>query len=440
MTLRPGKNLVGAIVVVAAASLVAFFWWPVVILLGAALVGIVAAAEYDRRQVKQRLSKVFVTRSLPAVIGRDVRFDARLNVFNGNQQALVGEARDEHPQAAEPRLTMHTIAVPAQSAVDLATSFRIPQRGRHRFGPVWVRVAGPLCLVEGQRAYDCRGVVEVLPETFASREQLQKDLGAELRLLDKLQRSRQHGTGTEFESLYPFRLGDDPRRIDWRATALQRSPVVRRFQVERHRDVMIVIDSGRLMGAQIGQGSKLDCAVDGGLNLARVVLASGDRCGVAAYDQRVRGFLPPIAGAAALRSLVECVYDLKTDWHESDFTPMLAELRARQAKRTFLIVISDLGDAETSQRLCASLVQLQRQHLVLFAALRTPLLGRVVQEEIESPRDVARKAVAMRLVRDRRRALHALVRGGVHVLDVEPSQLSIPLVNQFIELRQRNLL
>jgi uncharacterized protein (DUF58 family) len=86
------------------------------------------------------------------------------------------------------------------------------------------------------------------------------------------------------------------------------------------------------------------------------------------------------------------------------------------------------------------LVQLQRQHLVLFAALKTPLLGRVVREAIAAPHDVARKAVVFRLLRDRRRALHALMRGGVHVLDVEPGQLSAPLVNQFIELRQRNLL
>jgi uncharacterized protein (DUF58 family) len=194
------------------------------------------------------------------------------------------------------------------------------------------------------------------------------------------------------------------------------------------------------MGADVGRGSKLDCAVDSALNLARVVLQSGDRCGVAAYDRDVRGFLPPLAGTNALRSLTECIYDLETQWQESDFTPMLAQLRYRQAKRTFLIFLSDLGDAETSQRTCASLIQLQRQHLVLFTALRTPLVGRIVHEPIAEPRDAARKAVAFRLLRDRRRALHNLSRNGVHVVDVEPTQLTTPLINQFINLRQRNLL
>ena len=440
MTLRPGKSLVRCIAAGAVVSVLTFLWWPTAILLIATLVAIAVAAEYDRRQLKRSFTAISITRSLPAVIGRAAPFECRLDVFNANSLPLAGELRDELPFAAEPRIVVHRLDAPPQTASTYVTSLSIPQRGQHTFGPVWLRVAGPLGLVEGQQSFACPGAINVLPETFASREKLQKDLGAELRLLDKRQRARQFGTGTEFESLYPFRLGDDPRRIDWRASARQRSPVVRRFQIERHRDVMIVIDSGRLMGADVGQGSKLDCAVDGGLNLARVVLASGDRCGVAAFDRSVRGFLPPIAGAAALRSLVQCVYDLKTQWHESDFTPMLAELRARQAKRTFLIVISDLGDAETSQRLCASLMQLQRQHLVLFAALKTPLLGRVVREAIAAPHDVARKAVVFRLLRDRRRALHALMRGGVHVLDVEPGQLSAPLVNQFIELRQRNLL
>ena len=188
--------------------------------------------------------------------------------------------------------------------------------------------AGPWRLLEAQQSFDARGRSKCCPKHLRRARAWKKKIGAEVRLLDQLQRSRQHGAGTEFESLHPFRLGDDPRRIDWRATARQQSLVVRHFQIERHRDVMIIIDSGRLMGADVGRGSKLDCAVDAALNLARVVLQSGDRCGVAAYDREVRGFLPPLAGVSALRSMAECVYDLQTQWHESDFTPMLGRAAA----------------------------------------------------------------------------------------------------------------
>jgi uncharacterized protein (DUF58 family) len=421
-------------------SVIAFYWWPIVIGLGAALAALAVAANVERRELKQALARISVARSLPSIVGRGTDFVARLRITNGNQVPVQGEVRDVVPKDAVPALAVSGLSLAGGQTSLKEGIFRIPRRGRHEFGPIWIRLRGPWELLEAQQPLPCMDTIKVLPETFSSPDRFEKDIGAEARLLDQIQRSRQHGSGTEFESLQPFRLGDDPRRIDWRATARQQSLVVRHFQVERHRDVMIIIDSGRLMGAEVGRGSKLDCAVDSALNLARVVLQSGDRCGVAAYDRQVLGFLPPLAGTNALRSMAECIYDLQTQWHESDFTSMLAELRHRQAKRTFLIILSDLGDAETSRRTCGSLIQLQRQHLVLFAALRTPLLGRVVRDSISDAEDVSRKVVAFRLLRDRRRALHTLSHNGVHVVDVEPTQLTVPLVNQFIELRQRNLL
>ena len=440
MTLRPGTNLLRAIILLAALTPIAFFWSRVTLVLVTALFVLAVLAELDRRQFRAAFKQLALRREMPVVVGRDLPFTVRLQITNHNDVPIQGEIRDELPQQAVPRLAIYPLHVPARGATEHATTLRIPRRGRHAFGPVWIRVQGRRRLLEAHQQFECPGTISILPETFATRDQFQKDVGADLRLLDRMQRSRQYGAGTEFESLHPFRFGDDPRRIDWRATARQSTLVVRRFQIERHRDVMIIVDSGRLMGSVVGSGSKLDCAVDAGLNLARVVLASGDRCGVAAYDRQVRGFLPPVAGVSALRSLVDCLYDLQTQWHESDFTPMLAELRARQAKRTFLIVISDLADAETSQRLCASLCQLQRQHLVVFAALQTPLVRSIVRAPIQSERDGAKKAVAFRLLRDRGRALHTLTRNGVHVLDVEPRHLTAPLINQFMELRQRNLL
>jgi len=134
------------------------------------------------------------------------------------------------------------------------------------------------------------------------------------------------------------------------------------------------------------------------------------------------------------------VYDARVAWTESDFTPMFATLQRRQAKRSLIIIISDVVDAETSAQFRGSLLHLKRRHLVLFAALRTPLLGQVVAEPVSSMLDASRKAVTFRLLREREEALHTLHRGGVHILDVLPEQLTAPLINQFIDLRLKNVL
>jgi len=438
--LRPGRNLIRAAVAIVVAAFAVFVWTPFVFILLLAVVVVALAALRDYRNVKVLLAGVSAKRTMASVIGRDLPFTVTQQFSNQNSIGIRGEFRDVTPAAARPQLTVHPFELGPSSTCEFADEYRIPRRGAHHFGPVWLRLHGPWGLVDVQQPLDCSAAIKVLPETFASREQLTKDLGAEVQLLDKIAHTRQHGAGTEFESLHPYRYGDDPRRIDWRSTARSRIPIVRRYQVERHREVMILIDCGRLMGAETARGSKLDCAVDAGLNLARVALQSGDRCGVGIYDDRVRGFLPPITGVASIRALAECVYDLQTDWRESDFTQMFAELQIRQTKRSLIVVISDISDVETSGQFRSSLARLGSRHLVLFAALRTPLLNRIVHSEMNTLLDGARKAVTFRLLRERQESLHTLRRSGVHVVDVEPQQLTLPLVNQFIELRRRNLL
>lgn len=441
--LRPGQNAIRAGFVVLGLSLI-YFVLPWAIILGltiATTIGIVAVAVHEAIVVSRCLSQLKVRRMLPVVIGRDQPITIAWQIENESFQNVVGVLREVMPDAAVPRVITESFQIAAGiESPPLKQVFRIPIRGRHQVGPIWIRLTGTHELIEVQRLFDLTASIKVLPEQFASREELLKDQGAEIRMLDMATRTRQHGAGTEFESLAEFREGDDPRRIDWRATARIQRPVIRRFQIERHRDVMILVDCGRLMGTDTGHGTKLDCAVDAALILSRVVLQSGDRCGMGLYDSEVRGYLPPVAGRAGLSGLTNSVYDLQSNFLESDFGPIFATLQTRQAKRSMIIVISDVVEAETSRQFRASLAKLGLRHIVLFAALRTPLLARVLKEPVVTMVDGAKKAVTFRLLRERQLALQSLKHAGVHVLDIEPSQLTIPLVNQFIQLRQRNLL
>jgi uncharacterized protein (DUF58 family) len=412
-----------------------------VVLLLVLTAAVIVVCLRDYRDLSQKFNGIKVRRRLPTVVGRNLPFHVEWTVEGSGQFVHRGAFRDVVPTVSAPRFSLHRLDLLATGGCQtIDEMLRIPVRGLHRFGPVWVRLEGPLRFLEAQQAVECPGQVKVLPEQYASRDELLKDTSAEIVMLDKLTFSRQHGHGTEFESLHEYRFGDDPRRIDWRTTARLRRPIVRRYQIERHRDVMIVIDCGRLMGTETDRGSKLDCAVDSALLLGRVALQSGDRCGLGMFDDQVRGYLPPVTGAASMNALADCVYDAQVAWRESDFTPMFAALQRRQAKRSLIVVLSDVVDAETSEQFRASLLRLQKRHVVLFAALRTPALKRIVSEPVETILDGARKAVTFRLLHERERALHSLHRGGIFVVDVEPTQLTAPLINQFIELRQRNLL
>lgn len=441
MTIRPGRNLIGIAGVLAVCAFASFVWsataWVLCVL---ALIVLVCVGR-DYRALRRELVLIRVVRQLPNVVGRDLPFEVRWQIESNLQRPVLVEMRDQLPVPAVPRIQAWSFQMTArQISHTLSGEFRIPVRGEFSFGPIWFRIPGPLQLLDAQWSVDQIGQIKVLPESFSTGESLLHDKRAALLLLDKMSQARQQGVGTEFDQLSEFRDGDDPRRIDWRTSARFGRPIVRRFRVERHRDVMLIIDCGRLMGADAVQGTKLDCAVDSALMLGRTVLEGGDRCGLGLFDDQLLGYLPPLAGNTALRALSESVCDVQSRWRESDFTQMFATLQARQSKRSLLVILSDIVDEATSTRFRASLGTLCRRHVVLFAALQTPLLRQFTQTPVSSMVDGARQAVAFRLLREREAALQSLRHSGVHVVDVEPNELTIPLVNQFIRLRQGNLL
>jgi uncharacterized protein (DUF58 family) len=439
MKFRPGSWLILVVGSLTVWSVIGFVWSPTAWLIPLTLLIVAGLALADFVELRRGLSQLTLRQIVPSPVGRDRQFFVSLEIQNDGPREWQAEVRDESPAAALPILWVEPIILPANEKVDVTSSFHIPLRGRFTFGPAWIRLRGRFGLLEAQRRFEVVNTVDVYPESLLSPHELAKDAADEIRLLDQLRDTRQYGAGTEFESLQEFRQGDDPRHIDWRTSARHRRFVVRRFQVERHRDVMLLVDCGRLMGADAQAGTKLDCAVDAGLRLIRIALRGGDRCGLGIFDDQVVGFLRPIGGANALPSFLSSLHDLQPRWRETDFGPMFARLQSRLTKRALLIILSDVVDAETSTRYRTSLATLARRHVVLFAALQTPLLGSLISTPLDSMDTGFQKAVTFRILREREQAIHALSRGGVHVLDVEPSKLTAPLINQFIEIRRSAL-
>jgi uncharacterized protein (DUF58 family) len=438
LRLRPGVTLLigsAALALIAALGFVMPYAMELTVALGLILILLSAV---EGRTLQREIRALEISRVAPRVTARGRSFAVRLQIQNHAGRTCYVRLRDEIPISSdEPAFISDTQLTTGANEIEYR--LRIATRGLHQFGDCWVRLVGQWGLMELTRAFPVAQPLRVLPESLVPDDELHKQALDERRLLDQVRDTRNRGEGTEFESLSEFRESDDVRRIDWRSSARAGRLIVRRYQLEQHRDVVLLVDAGRLMGTTVDGGTKLDCAVDAALRIARVALQTGDRCGVGVFDSRVRGFLSPVAGADSHRILIDRLYDVKPAWVESNFAPMFAELQSRQRKRALLVLLSDIMESETTERYRAALVSLSHRHEVLFAALRTPLLRESASGAIEAPGDAARKAFAFRLMREREQTLHVLRRSGVHVLDVEPAQLTIPLLNAFLELRQNSV-
>src|SRR4029077_2654196 len=151
-----------------------------------------------------------------------------------------------------------------------------------RAAAVTLRLAGPLGIAARQRTRPVPWSVQVLPP-FASRRFLPEKL-ARLRQPDGSVVGPVRGQGTEFDSLREYVVGDDPRSIDWRATARRSEVVVRTWRPERDRQLLLMLDTGRSSAARVGDEPRLDASIDAALLLTALARHAGDRVALIAHD------------------------------------------------------------------------------------------------------------------------------------------------------------
>src|SRR5437773_7675212 len=86
---------------------------------------------------------------------------------------------------------------------------------------------------------------------------------------------RRLGEGRLFESLRDWVPGDDLRHIDWKATGRRGKVITRQFEAERRQHVLLVLDLGRLLTAEIAGGvSRLEYVVRAALELAYAAVST----------------------------------------------------------------------------------------------------------------------------------------------------------------------
>ncbi len=362
-----------------------------------------------------------------------------LHLRNRSRRPLAVRVRDTPPPVFRSDREELSGTVPPRGEARWEYHVRPLTRGRFRWGPLHLRYRSLLGLWERPRVVRQESEVHVYPNLV---DLDRYHLLARADRLDVLgiRHLRMRGGAWEFESLRDYVYGDDVRLIDWKASARRRKPIVRNQEAEKNQTVILLVDSGRLMNAEVDGVAKLDHAVNTALLLSHVALSRGDRVGLCTFSHRVHAWVAPRAHVAQNRLLMETLYDLRGDFTETDHGRCLRLLESRHPKRALLVVLTDFVDAQTASEMIAHVQLASRRHLVLFAALKDPFLDRAARVRPATPFEGFRKASAVELLHERREVLERIRQRGAFVVDVEPAGLTPPVLNRYLEITYRGLI
>lgn len=393
---------------------------------------------------------VRLTRREPGTVRLSDPAIAGLVVANDGGRRMRVQVRDAWQPSAGATDNRHSFRLGAGEQRRLTTPLMPRRRGDLRADGVTVRSWGPLGLAARQRTYDVPGTVRALPP-FESRKHLPSRL-ARLRDLDGRAAVRVRGQGTEFDSLREYVRGDDVRSIDWRASARTPHVVVRTWQPERDRRVVIVLDTSRTSAGRVARAvgedaadgmPRLDAAMDAALLLGALASRAGDRIDFLAGDRRVRARQRVHGARDVAARLQEQMADLEPTLVEADWDALAGAVQGFGKQRALVVLLTALEPSAIADGLLPVLPALTRHHRVVLASVRDPELGRLAEQGgagRPTVDDVYDAAAAEHELERRARMHEVLARLGVDVVDADAAQLPPALADHYLHLKAQGLL
>jgi uncharacterized protein (DUF58 family) len=435
----PGRALALAVLIPAALSLGLFVddsLWPALLGVDAAvaavaLLDLATLLGAGRFRVERRCAAV-------GSIGEPTRVE--LTIENHGRAGRRLRIRDDVPETIDAEPAEFLARIPRRGRAVLAYTATPKRRGAYALERVDSLISSRLGLWERSMTWPVLTRFKVYPDirqigryTLLARRDKLAAIG--------VRRSRRLGTDNEFERLRDYSEGDEPRHLDWKATARRRKLTVRAHQANQSQRIMFLIDCGRMMAGETGGGlSPLDHAFNAMLMLAHVALLRGDQVGLLAYSDRIRAYVPPGGGPRRINRLVHAVHDVFPELVEPRHDRAFVELERRCRKRSLVVLITDVFDDVNARQVGDHLGNVVGRHLPMGVFLRDRDLFAMADDAPDHGPALYAGAMAASMLTWRERVLAGLRLRGALTLDVFPDELTAPLINQYLQIKARHLL
>ncbi len=376
-------------------------------------------------------------RIAPAEMERGIAYQVKIEIKNNSPYSLSFRLIDGIPQSFIQQFPLKG-SVSMQSTVLAAYEVIAPVRGDYRIDKIYFRYSSPLGLWEKQitiEQYDSVKVIPDLTETKQYLENAQKFLlyeGVKIR-------KQQSGVG-EFAKIRSYVVGDDPRNINWRQTAKLREVMTNEYEPEHGKHVTILIDCGRMMGAELKKGNRLEKSLEAAITVAAAALQKGDYVSVLAFSKDVKVFVPAGKGMAHLQTILQAVYSIEVDAAESNYAAVLHYLETMQKKRSFILLFSDVRTFLHEESAFSYLKRIRQRHLFLMIGIEDQTLQKRIQMQPENTQMAMIKSIAQQQMLFKKKEKIKWEKQGLQMIEAREERLATAAVSSYIDIMNRNLL
>lgn len=379
------------------------------------------------------------SRELPDKLSNGDDNPVQILVTNSYNTAMNLNIIEELPAIFQKRDFEIKSSLEAGASHTFNYTLRPVERGEYRFGALNIYASSTLGFVKRRYRVSQDAMVPVYPSFLQMRKF--ELMAFTNRLRDHgLKKIRRLGHTMEFEQIKDYALGDDVRNINWKATAKRNALMLNQFQDEKSQPVYSVIDKGRVMKMPF-EGLKLvDYAINATLVISNIALKKGDKAGMFSFSRKVENQVIAQRRASQMNLILETLYNLDTDFNESDFSRLYIDIKRKITQRSLLLLYTNFETLDALHRQLPYLQAIAKNHLLVVVFFENTELKKMLTQPALSTKEIFEKTIAEKFVYEKKLIVNELNAYGIQTILTEPQQLTVNTINKYLEIKARGLL
>jgi uncharacterized protein (DUF58 family) len=376
-------------------------------------------------------------RIIPNEIERGLSYHIKIEVRNSSEHPMKFRFVDGIPQSFQKNFPFYG-EVKKETTVVATYEMRAQVRGKYAINKLYFRYQSALGLWEKQVTVVLKDEVKVIPDLTETRNYLENAQAFLLYEGMKIRKNR--SGGGEFTKIRSFVVGDDPRKINWRQTAKLHEVMTNEYEPEHGKYITILIDCGRMMGAELKKGNRLEKVLEAALTVTAAALQNGDYVSVLAFSKDVKVYVPPAKGMAHLQTILQAIYNLEVDAAESNYAAVLTYLQTVQKKRSLILLFSDVHTFLHEESALIYLKRLRQRHLFLMVGIQDEMMLSKIKIKPGDVQTTMMKSMAQQQMLIKKREKIKWERQGLQMVETREEKLAIAAVSYYIDIMNRGLL
>ena len=406
-------------------------------LVGLFLLAIIAL--FDSILLFKRKDGILATRELAEKFSNSDLNEVPLRIQNKYGFKIAYTIIDEIPVHFQKRDFLKSGSIPARAKKSLIYRLRPVDRGVYTFGKLNIYVSSPLRFVKRRFSFGKDQTVKVYPSFIQMKKYAFLAIDNKLTQFG-LKKIRRIGHTMEFEQIKDYVSGDDVRTINWKATAKRGNLMINQFQDEKSQPVYSIIDASRVMKMPFEGLTLLDYAINSALAFSNIALKKNDKTGLLTFSNTIHNHLAASSKKTHLNTILEVLYSIKTNFLDSDFGRLYAEVKRKIPHRSLLLLYTNFEHESALQRQLPYLKGLAQKHVLVVIFFENTELTELIAKKANNTPEVYHKTIAQKMDYEKKRMVKELERHGIQTVLTKPEALTVNTINKYLEIKARGIL